>query len=105
MPNNTQCVAGIPDAIQSAQPKYSTASVKNEELPSSWIKDKASRRKSEETVSFRIALAIASNSNRWKSVSIKSSEPEKLMWVIWPGVPAVALFASRLGSLRMLEAI
>ncbi|KAJ7939331.1 hypothetical protein B0H13DRAFT_1850638 [Mycena leptocephala] len=61
-------VAGIPDAIESARGRYSTASVKNEELPSSWIKDKASRRKSEETVSFRIALAITSNSNRRESV-------------------------------------
>ena len=62
---------GIPDTIESARHKYSTASVKNEELPSSWIKDQARRRKSEETVLFRIVLALTSNSNRGKFLSIK----------------------------------
>ncbi|KAJ7491564.1 hypothetical protein B0H11DRAFT_1911822 [Mycena galericulata] len=76
--HNTQCVAGIPDAIESDRLKYSTASVKNEELPSSWIRAKASRRKSEETVSFRIALAITSNSNRRKSCVARLPSPRNL---------------------------
>jgi hypothetical protein len=37
MPNNGQCVAGIPAAIKSAQLKYNTASFKDEELPSAYI--------------------------------------------------------------------